>query len=93
MLLRIPMLSEIEDVLQYADISLQSELTVIQAIQQLAKQQNKAHDIIIMFDLGDLREGIYYKDDYIPIIKQIQKLLWWSGPKSRNFTSFDRNQT
>ena len=74
MLLRIPMLSEIKDVLQYSDISLQSELSVIKALNAEAKKQNKKHDILVMFDLGDLREGIYYKDDYIPIIQEIQSL-------------------
>lgn len=74
MLLRIPMISETKDVLQYSDISLQSELSVIKALNQEAKKQNKKHNILIMFDLGDLREGIYYKDDYIPIIQKIQAM-------------------
>ncbi|MCK4552174.1 MAG: alanine/ornithine racemase family PLP-dependent enzyme [Tenericutes bacterium] len=74
MLLRIPMISEVDDVIRYSDISLNSELSVIKALNKAAKEQNKKHDILIMFDLGDLREGIYYKSDYISIINEILKL-------------------
>lgn len=74
MLLRIPMLSEVRDVIKYADISLNSELSVIEALNAEAKAQNKIHDILIMFDLGDLREGLYYKSDYLPFIEKILSL-------------------
>lgn len=74
MLLRIPMLSEAEDVVKYSDISLQSELEVIKAVNQAAKKLNKKHPILLMFDLGDLREGLYYQSDYLPIVKKICKL-------------------
>ncbi len=59
MLLRIPMLSEIKNVIQYADISLNSEIETIKALEKESKKQNKKHSIILMFDLGDLREGSF----------------------------------
>jgi len=74
MLLRIPMKSEVEDVVRYSDISLNSEYEIIKALDAAAKSQNKKHNIIIMFDLGDLREGIYYTSDYIDTIKKIYQL-------------------
>lgn len=74
MLLRIPMLSEVSDVVRFADISLQSELTVIKAIDHEAKKQNRMHDILLMFDLGDLREGLYFDSDYQPMVKEILSL-------------------
>lgn len=74
MLLRIPMKSEIKDVISYSDISLNSNYEVIELLHQEAKRQNKKHQIIIMFDLGDLREGIYYTSDYIEIIRKIYQL-------------------
>lgn len=73
-LLRIPMLSEVKDVVKYSDISLNSELSVIKALDIAAKKINVVHNIILMFDLGDLREGIYYTSDYLPIIKEILDL-------------------
>ncbi len=57
-LLRIPMLSEVEDVVQYADISLNSELETLKALSAAACKMNKKHSVIIMIDMGDLREGI-----------------------------------
>jgi len=70
-LLRIPKISEIADVIRYSDISLNSEIEVIDLLNMEAKKRNKKHSIILMFDIGDLREGIYYKEDYIKIVKQI----------------------
>ncbi len=74
MLLRIPMLSEIKDVIRYADISLNSELQTIEALNEEASRQNKVHQIMLMFDLGDLREGIYYTSDYISFVDQVLKM-------------------
>lgn len=58
MLLRIPMLSETEKVIEFADISLNSELKVIKQLNKDAKKLNKNHKIILMVDVGDRREGI-----------------------------------
>ena len=62
LLLRIPMLSQVEEVVGYADISLNSEYVVIEALSQAAIKKNKIHDIILMIDLGDLREGVWMED-------------------------------
>ncbi|MBN2541163.1 MAG: alanine/ornithine racemase family PLP-dependent enzyme [Bacilli bacterium] len=74
MLLRIPMLSEVSDVIRYASTSLESELSVIQALNEEAKKKNRIHNIILMFDLGDLREGIYYKSEYLDLVETVSKL-------------------
>ncbi|MCF7923753.1 MAG: alanine/ornithine racemase family PLP-dependent enzyme [Candidatus Izimaplasma sp.] len=73
-LVRIPMLSEIKEVIKYCDISLNSELETIIALDFEAKAQNKKHEIIIMFDLGDLREGYYYSRPFLDEIIKISKL-------------------
>lgn len=57
-LLRIPRLSNVHNVVKYADISINSEISVIQALSQAAKEQGVLHKIILMVDVGDLREGI-----------------------------------
>jgi predicted amino acid racemase len=77
MLLRIPMISEVEDVISYSDVSLNSELDVMIALNQEAKKQKKVHDIIVMYDIGDLREGVYYQHDdksWIETIKSLKHL-------------------
>jgi len=58
MLLRIPMLSEIEDIVSVVDISLVSELSSAAALGQAAARIGKRHKIIQMVDMGDLREGL-----------------------------------
>ncbi len=62
MLLRIPMLSQVDEVVEYADISLNSEYVVIEALSEAAIKKGKVHDIILMVDLGDLREGVWMDD-------------------------------
>ncbi|MFC2164414.1 alanine/ornithine racemase family PLP-dependent enzyme [Acidobacteriota bacterium] len=61
-LLRSPCLSEIEDTVRYADISLNSEVAVLQALSKEAVRQNKIHRVLLMVDMGDIREGIWFED-------------------------------
>lgn len=61
-LLRSPVMSEIKDVVAFSDISLNSEEIVIQALAKEALIQGKTHEILLMIDLGDLREGIWFEN-------------------------------
>lgn len=72
-LLRLPMLSEVEGVVRYADISLNSELKTMAALNDAAKAQGKRHKILLMIDLGDLREGIW-PADFDATVQEIIKL-------------------
>ncbi|HNZ50978.1 MAG TPA: ornithine racemase Orr [Bacilli bacterium] len=74
-LLRLPMKSEATMVVKNVDISLNSELLTIFKLNKAAIRQNKVHQIIFMFDLGDLREGHFFKDDYLETIKIIKQLV------------------
>lgn len=71
MLLRIPMLSQVNEVIKYADISLVSELETINQLSKESIIQNKMHNIILMIDLGDLREGIFEEEEVFQVIEQI----------------------
>lgn len=75
-LLRIPMKSEIEDVVQIADISLNSEIEIIQLLDNTCKKNNIKHGIILMIDVGDRREGILPEDlhDYILKIAELENI-------------------
>ena len=59
LLLRLPMISEAEEVVELSDISLNSELSTIKALNAAAKKRQTTHKIILMIDVGDLREGIW----------------------------------
>lgn len=50
------------DLVRYADVSFNSEFETIRLISEEAHKQNKRHKIIIMIELGDLREGIMGED-------------------------------
>ena len=62
MLLRTPLLSQAESVVKYADISLNSEISVIERLSKFALESNTKHKIILMLELGDLREGLMPSD-------------------------------
>ncbi|MFA5867992.1 MAG: alanine racemase [Actinomycetota bacterium] len=62
MMLRLPMLSEIPQIVDLSDISLNSDLTVIEALGRAAARVGKKHKVIIMVDMGDGREGVRRED-------------------------------
>lgn len=75
-LLRSPALSEINDVVKYADISLNCEEGVIKALSEEAKKQDCNHGVLLMIDLGDLREGVWYEryEEILHLINIIEHL-------------------
>lgn len=75
-LLRLPMNSEVDEVVKYTDISLNSEITTIRNLNEAAAKQDKIHKILLMIDLGDLREGIFFKneDEIFKTVEEILKL-------------------
>lgn len=56
--LRIPAITELPYIIEYSDISLVSEIETIAKIEKIASTMKKRYGIILMIDLGDLREGI-----------------------------------
>jgi len=71
-----PPLQYIDDVVKYADISLNSSYKTIIALNKAAKKQNKVHKIIVMVELGELREGINREDlaDFYESIFQLDNI-------------------
>lgn len=61
-LLRLPMLSEVKEVVSIADTSLVSEIATAKALSEAALSQGIIHKIVLMVDLGDLREGVMPAD-------------------------------
>lgn len=60
-LLRISSPSQVQQVVEFADISLQSEPYTIQKLGDAASAAGKKHKVVLMIDLGDLREGIFFE--------------------------------
>jgi predicted amino acid racemase len=70
MLLRSPPLSRVEEVVRSVDVSLQSELATIAELSRIAERMGRVHDIMLMVDLGDLREGIW-PSDLVPVVEKV----------------------
>lgn len=73
-MLRLPMPSEAAEVVEFSDISLNSEIETIRILDQCANEQSKTHGIILMIDLGDLREGIFKEEELFNVVSEIIKL-------------------
>ncbi len=68
-----PAKRSIENIVKYADISVNTEIETIKMLSKEAKKQTKTHKIIIMIELGDLREGVL-GEDFIDFYESIFKL-------------------
>lgn len=58
MMVRSPMLSQADRVVALADLSCNTESDVIRELSSAAQKANRTHGIILMVEMGDLREGI-----------------------------------
>lgn len=74
MLVRLPMMSEVGEVVRLCHISLNSEIETIKALSIEAQKAGKIHEIILMVDVGDLREGIFDEEEIVETVKEILKL-------------------
>ncbi len=73
-LIRSPMLSQVEQVVMHAEMSFNTELDVINALSAAAAQKaGRTHGIVLMVELGDLREGIM-PGDVENIVRKTQEL-------------------
>ena len=61
-LIRSPMVSQVAQVVRAATASLNTEPAVITALDEAATRARIRHDVILMVELGDLREGIAVDD-------------------------------
>ena len=77
MLLRIPQLCEIAECAEIADYSLHSEVRALDALNDACRKIGRKHKAVIMFDLGDLREGFWDEEEGISAAVHVEKDLDW----------------
>lgn len=65
LLLRNPMESEIESVIKFTHMSLVSDIETIVFLNREAKKQGIEYRVILMYDVGDLREGFFDKAELL----------------------------
>ena len=75
LLIRIPALTELSAVVSLCETSLQSEWTTLAALERECARQSKTHRVIVMADLGDLREGFWDKDELVDVCVRVEREL------------------
>ena len=73
LLLRTPLQSELTEVIDHCHISHNTEFTIIEKLSNIAVERGSIHKIILMVELGDLREGIL-PSDLTHIVTRIKEL-------------------
>jgi predicted amino acid racemase len=58
MLLRLPSISEVDLVVQLTQVSLNSQVETVRALGRAAEAQGVTHQVILMIETGDRREGV-----------------------------------
>ena len=74
MMIRVPSITEVDDVIDICEVSLNSEIKILEKLNESAKNKNKNHKVILMKDLGDLREGFYQEDEIIEAAKLVENM-------------------
>ncbi len=72
-LIRSPMLSQVERVVRHADVSFNSEIEIIRRLSLQSQKTHRTHGVVLMVELGDLREGIM-PDDLIETVGETLRL-------------------
>jgi predicted amino acid racemase len=93
MMLRSPMPSEVRQLIEICDISLNTQLSVVEKIDRICREKNIKHHIIVMVETDDKREGLLPEEvvDFCRIVtnnfKSIE--LYGLGTNARCYTKKD----
>jgi ornithine racemase len=73
MMLRLPGLSQVDEVVRLAQVSLNSQVETVRALSRAARAQGVVHRVILMVETGDRREGLM-PDRVLSAARQIVNL-------------------
>ncbi len=73
MLLRLPALSEVEQVVALTQVSLNSQIETVRALSEAAVARGVVHQVILMVETGDRREGVM-PEDAVQVARQMHEL-------------------
>ena len=68
-LIRTPMITHAARVIKYADVSFNTEIEVIRQLSIESQKADRDHRVLLMVELGDLREGIM-PNDLINVVRE-----------------------
>jgi predicted amino acid racemase len=72
-LIRSPMISQAKRVVTSTDVSFNTEIAVVRRLSLEAQKLDRIHAVVLMVELGDLREGIM-PDDLVAAVREILSL-------------------
>jgi predicted amino acid racemase len=72
-LIRSPMISQADVVIRHASTSLNTERSVLEALSRAAVRHGTTHAVVLMVELGDLREGVLAAD-LVPLARYVDGL-------------------
>lgn len=75
LMIRVPMVSELDDLVELCDYSLQSSIDTLKALETAAAGTGRIHNVILMADLGDLREGFIEKEELVAAAEYVENEL------------------
>lgn len=74
LLIRMPLPGDADRVVRACDLSLNTEETTLRALSGAAVEAGVTHGVILMYELGDLREGVASREDLIQLAKVAESL-------------------
>lgn len=75
LLIRAPMLCEVEETVLWCDTSLNTDLRTLRALDAAAARQGRRHGVILLLDVGDLREGVLTEGELCAQARTIERKL------------------
>lgn len=75
MLIRVPMMSELDRVACCCEYSLESDTAVLEALDTACGRAGRRHKVVLMADLGDLREGWWDQDELVAAALHVERDL------------------
>lgn len=73
MYLKPPAVNLADEVVRYADVSLNTSLTTIHALDRAARRRGTIHKVVVMIEMGELREGVI-RDEVLDFYADIFEL-------------------
>ena len=72
-LIRSPAPSQADETIALADVSVNTELVTIAALADAASKRGVVHDVLLMMELGDIREGVL-PDELPAFLREVQRM-------------------
>ena len=75
LMIRVPMISELDELVRICDYSLESGQDTLYSLDKAAEKAGVTHNVILMADLGDLREGLIEKTELVGLANYVEDKL------------------